>query len=126
MEREELTTEEEKIMEIKGSCSSFLWERFPEDEEVPGGRGRGMREREAAMGRLGAMGWGCCGMGVLGWGDDGPWDGDAGGVGMGRRGMTDGAADGCEMRMLRDVGWGCGWLQDGVGRRAIPVPFLQM
>ena len=54
-------------------------------------------------------------MGVLGWGDDGPWDGDAGGVGMGRRGMTDGAADGCEVRMLRDVGWGCGWLQDGVG-----------
>lgn len=35
-------------------------------------------------------------------------------------------AAGCEMRMLGDVGRGSRWLQDGVGRRAIPVPFLQM
>lgn len=43
-------------MEIKGSRSGFLWERFPEDEEVPGGCRMGMQDREAATGRLGAHG----------------------------------------------------------------------
>lgn len=73
------------------------------------------------IGRLQRGGWGptgCCRIGVLGWGGRGH--------GMGMLRDEGWGAAGCEMRMLGDVGRGSRWLQDGVGRRAIPVPFLQM